>query len=758
MGLLFVAAWLPRVLVINRYVTVDERGWLYRSGAFFWALANGDWANTYRVGHPGVTVMWAGIPAYLARFPQLARLADVPADYAALESTMWQTLPPLDMLISARHVVVIMISLIIAVSYLPLRKLFGSVPALAAVLFVAWSPFFLSLSITFHPDGLLAAYSLLTVLLTSQWLFGERRYGIVLASGFVCGLSFLTKTPAITLALWCAVTLLFVEMRTQGVSAKALRTTLKWFVIWMAAATATYVLLWPALWVDPVRVFQGILEQNLGHLVSGHALPNYFLSKVVDNPGALFYPVAIPFRLSPITTIGLVLAAIAFWKRLPPLDRTDSRNTIGGLLLFALLFTLVMTAGAKKFDRYVIPSIITLDVIAAVGWVAMLAYAVRRLRPAASSIAYSGFGIALLLVVILVHGVSGFTHYPYYGLYFNPLLGGTRTAQDVLLVGWGEGLEQAGNYISEHTTGPVDVVSWYPTGSLSFFLPEDAITSQFIDNAHYWFDADYLVLYLNQIQRMNPDVDMINHFLAQEPDLKVSHLDFDLAWVYNLAGTEPPSFTGIHIDTAGPLSEDIDFVAYQLIDEAVAPGDRAHITLFLKSRQEVGDDVLIHVALMDPRGNPVWSERRRPGGIPTQGWPSREMREDSYQITLSTFLPAGEYQLVARLEDIDSDGAEADPRYHFVASFAVQRLNAYAVEYSWPPNLQLESVSHEEAVDAGQSLLTEYEFSGEWMPGTKMSVRLVDPEGKTWAQVDKLVDYQMRYELEVPQDAPPQPL
>ncbi len=753
-SLLFVAAWLPRALVANRYVTVDERGWLYRAGAFYWALANADWANTYRVGHPGVTVMWAGLPAYFIHLPQLARITEIPADYAMLEAFLWRTVPPLEMLISARHVVILIVSLLVAACFLPLQRLFGTIPALVATLFVAWSPFFLSLSITFHPDGLLAVFCLLTVLLTSLWLFGERRYSVVLLSGVVCGLSFLTKTPAIALAVWCAITLAYVELRRQGISWLALQKIAKWFFIWIAAAMVTYFALWPALWVDPVGVFQGILEQNMGHLVSGHALPNYFLSNIVADPGAYFYPDAILYRLSPLTTIGLALAAFAVWKRLPPLQRSDARSTMGALLFFALIFTLVMTAGAKKFDRYVTPAIVAIDVIAAVGWTAVLADAVRRLRPTPRSAIQSGLSATLVLLVVLLHGISGFIHYPYYGLSYNQLLGGLRTAPQVLLIGWGEGLEQAGKWISEQSSGPINVVSWYPEGPLSFYLPSNASTSQFIDDVHYWFDADYLVLYINQIQRMNPDADMINHFLAQEPDLQVSHDGLDLAWVFDLAGTEPPSFTGIHTDTATPLWDGIDLAAYRIANSATAPGENLDITLFLKSSRTISEDLLIHVKLLDPDGAEVWSQRGRIGNIPSVGWPASEVRNDVRAIPVPAHAEAGEYALMVRLEDIESDGSAPSPPYQLAAPVNVQELSAYTVRLVWPPNLTLDSVSHEQAIAAGQSLLTEFTFSGQWTPGTKMSVRLVDAGGKTWAQVDKLVESSVRYELEVPQDAP----
>src|SRR5690349_9356916 len=39
-------------------VTQDEDNWVDRASTFRAAIARGDWAATYRTGHPGVTTMW----------------------------------------------------------------------------------------------------------------------------------------------------------------------------------------------------------------------------------------------------------------------------------------------------------------------------------------------------------------------------------------------------------------------------------------------------------------------------------------------------------------------------------------------------------------------------------------------------------------------------------------------------------------------------------------------------------------------------
>ena len=579
-------------------------------------------------------------------------------------------------------------------------------------------------------------------------------------SGVMLGLAALAKAPAVIVAVWGALMLLLEFIRLRTFDWRKLATIAVAFLVWMGAAALTFTLLWPVMWVDPIGTVLRVFMQSRYYVVEGHDMPNFFLAKIVADPGILFYPVAYLFRVSPFALIGVALAAWCWWHKVAPFDRAAARRAIGGLVLFALLFALVMTVGAKKFDRYLLPSILALDIVAAAGWYGIvLAWLNRRSASPenTSDKQFSATGLALViaLTIALLHGAVNLPHYPYYSTYFNPLVGGTRTAPRALLIGWGEGLDQAGRWVSQQSDSPITIVSWYEDGPLSYFLPPDAKTLSFIESDHYWFDADYLVLYRNQVQRNNPDADMINHFLAQPADLTIRHAGLDLAWVYDLRAAQPPPFTGIHIDTAAPITDDISLSAYRLQAEAVAPGEDAQVTLFLKSQNTVDQDLLAEVQLTDPTGAVVWQESRRPGGISTVGWPPAEVREDAYAIPIPADAKAGTYSLSMRLfapsEDIQSSH---QPEYRHVAPIIVQQPQVHHPQTSWPPALSLDRLSHAAAIAPGQSLLVDIAFTGNPEPNAKMSLRLTDAGGKTWAQMDKQVSPQIRFELEVPDDAP----
>ena len=72
---LVMAAFLPRVLGLDAFVTADERKWMTRSANFAYALAHGDLLQTYQREHPAVTNTYLGALGVLAVLPDYTQRA-----------------------------------------------------------------------------------------------------------------------------------------------------------------------------------------------------------------------------------------------------------------------------------------------------------------------------------------------------------------------------------------------------------------------------------------------------------------------------------------------------------------------------------------------------------------------------------------------------------------------------------------------------------------------------------------------------------
>ncbi|MFN8458471.1 MAG: hypothetical protein U0401_28095 [Anaerolineae bacterium] len=127
------------------------------------------------------------------------------------------------------------------------------------------------------------------------------------------------------------------------------------------------------MWVAPNQTMQQMYADafQVGGAGTGH--DTYYLGQIVDDPGPWFYPYAIAFRLTPVTTIGLLLVIVWFVIRftkisLLPKSSALSVKTAGILLLYIVFVILLANASPKKLDRYVMAVIPPLLFLAAVGW------------------------------------------------------------------------------------------------------------------------------------------------------------------------------------------------------------------------------------------------------------------------------------------------------------------------------------------------------------------------------------------------------
>jgi len=679
---LFLAAWLPRVLALDAIVTIDERKWLARSANFYQALSHEDWAATFQREHPGVTVMWAGMAGLVQHFPTYAALA--PGQFAwdreHLEAWLTQTSThtPLELLTAGRWWVVLLITLTIVFSYFPLRRLAGAHVAFWAALYLAWSPFFVALSRQLHPDGLAASFIGLALLLFLAWLYGDnapsragalyngqRRY--LVASGIVMGLAWLTKTPAIFLVPTGAL-LIGWQMwqarrpadNTASTASFLQRHRRLWlgYVGWGLLATLTFVLFWPAMWFEPLGTLRR-MSVEMGIYVERHTTVNYFLGRPIDDPGLLFYPIAWLWRTTPATVIGLAVAAVYGWRRRALFTQTTIRQCAGALCLFALLLGLGMSIGAKKFDRYMLPSLLALDIVALFGWLSLvqaITHWFRATRPvikptANHPITLSPCHLVTLSLILLLHALPGFLHYPYYLTYFNPLVGGSLMAPTVLFVGWGEGLEAAAAWLNEQPAAEqLRVVAWYADGPFSYYFKGQEVSLGY-ESPLMWFGTDYAVLYVNQWQRQLPSPQVIDYFAQQTPVHEVRFRGIELAKIYDMRQSVLPDFVDIGKNSAADFGGQIRLLAYDFAQQQAQPGDQFQATLYLQSLAAMTTNYNLILRLVGQDGVELWRDEGWPWGAPTSGWPLREIRPDGHMVTIPATAAPGLYRFELNFYD-----------------------------------------------------------------------------------------------------------
>jgi hypothetical protein len=548
--LLLVGILVPRLVALDRLVTPDEAHWLTRSGNFYYALTRGDFADTYQIEHPGVLTMWAGTFAFILHYPtysdevsgQLYGWGDYLGEF--LRSRGYD---PMELLVASRVNMVILVTLVLIAAFWSASRLLGFWPALIGFLLIAMDPFHTALSRLLHVDGLPSSLALLSLLPFLNYLYRGRQKSDLVLSGIAAGLGWLTKSPMLFLIPFVGL-LLFLELAQKWRSVHRLARMDLWqaavsLIIWGSVGLAVFVLLWPSMWVDPILTLRRMLGAMVIYAGQGHDSQLYFNGVVYEgDPGAHFYPITYLWRTTPVVLLGLVMAAFALAFPRLGLIPSIQRRPLGVLLLFVFFFTVFMTFGAKKFDRYLLPIYPPLDLVAGVGWVAAVAWMRERWPSRFSQVA----ALIILLAALLGQAAGVISSYPYYFTYYNPILGGTPRASEVMMVGWGEGLDQAARFLnSQSGAAERQVATGAWTTTFSYFYEGPVVSTRFWPGAgvmEHWVDSDYYILYINEKQRGKISLDLADYLDTLKPVHVVRIHGLDYVYIYDIRDLPPPEF------------------------------------------------------------------------------------------------------------------------------------------------------------------------------------------------------------------------
>ncbi len=533
---LFLLALAVRLPGLGQFLTPDEFLWVDRSRNFLAGLLNSAYvcesptnhtgleqavglACTLRTGHPGVTTMWTGSLGILLRY--VADQAPGPLfDYVVSIQTN-----PLDprFIVPVRLPTVVLTSLWVAVMYWLVWRLFGDWRvALVAGLLLALDPFHAAFSRVIHHDALSTTFMTLSLLMALIYWAQQASRSWLVASGVLAGFAFLSKSPSLFLMPFIALiglwSLVSRRVRGDALTWRHVALTLGDGLLWFGSAAITFVAFWPAMWVIPIDTLRTVFFIGSKYATGGHAKGNYFLGTVSQDPGVLFYPVTWLLRSSPLVWVGLIASVIVLVKqRINKSANRQNDKSPGGrftvspvsiLLAFVILFVLFLTFGEKKQDRYILPVYPILGIVAAVGLVRISSLSRRSARAGKSPV--SNLQTLLFVVILFLQGILVVFNYPYYFTYYNPLLGGIQVAERVVTVGWGEGLELAAEYLNQKPDAEdMRVSAWYQSTFAPFFKGEAISYSQEKGKA---MAGDYVVFYINQLQRRFPDEELYHYF------------------------------------------------------------------------------------------------------------------------------------------------------------------------------------------------------------------------------------------------------
>ena len=412
--------------------------------------------------------------------------------------------------------------------------------------------------------------------------------------------------------------------------------------LWALIGGVTFFLLWPAMWVDPVGSLRQVLDAASEYAAEGHLKPTFFRGEIyAGDPGFSFYPVTYLWRTTPVVLLGLLLALVAFIARGKPMERTSVRFAVAALVLYVAGFLLFMNLGAKKFDRYLLPAYPPLALLAGTGFAALGAWLSRLFR---SSLARYVMP-ALLVVVLVVQAALALPSFPYYLSYYNPLLGGGARAPQVMMIGWGEGGDEAARYLNTLPDAAESVVaSGYTNGPFSYFYTGDTVPLYF---PHV---ADYAVVYAQDWQRQLPSRRAVAHYAQQQPMHVVTLDGIDYAHIYDLHTLPQPDYvtdwaTGPEQAT-GPFGAGvIRLVSYQLPAAVISPGESFRAIFYFVNLAPIDSNLNVLVRIVGQDGQELSRSEGWPWGSATSGWQQGEVWPDGHELSIPADVAPGWYRV-----------------------------------------------------------------------------------------------------------------
>ncbi|MCD6291455.1 MAG: glycosyltransferase family 39 protein [Anaerolineae bacterium] len=721
---IFVVSLALRVLAIHVPINVDEALWIRRGPMFLAALLNGDLAGTYIRHHPGLPNMWMIGAVSAARcllrdwFPSSLGLDQAPTFHACVQTlTNWPFFP-ISFYVSARLAQATITAICMVFLYILARELLGRPVALGGISLLVLEPYFLAYQRAITTDAFQADFGILALLLLLLYLRGGKSRRWLLASGALMGLATATKIPAVftlpAVAAW--VVLIETGVWRSSFPRRGWRRQIIDLFLWGGTALAVFIVLWPALWVAPLQTIRHLLA-DLVEEEEGHN--QFFLGHFTRSPGPLFYPLVLAYRLSPVLQVGL-LASLVSLSASRLRRRLDHVSELIAILLIPISILFFITLSETKIDRYIIPMAPALAFVAAAGWREIGAWTERwveqvrrRLQRSRASQWIAIRGLTTATMLGLAQLVILLPQYPYYLTYYNPLLGGVRVAQHVLMIGNGEGLDRAARWLNRSPEARHMVVaSWYEGAFAPYFAGTAiGVRKGWSTNTWPWTNANRIVLYINQFQRKVPEPKMIAYFAAQKPLHTVRIHGVDYVRIYPGPVPLPGEIGQIQVPLNITFGGQVRLLGYDLPVSQVASGDELVVTLYWEILKPPPSDATVYMGLRDARDN-RWGRsdaRLLEGYHPLENVSPGDVLRDVHRLTVLPGTPPGRYQieigwfspqLGRALEVCDAAGNPQGD--HAVLG------NVEITRPASPPDVETLDIAHRQSIDVGPLHLLGY--------------------------------------------------
>ncbi len=498
-----ILAFVLRLIGLGSFMTADEPNWMLRSSEFWHKLfVNHDAGGTFITTHPGVTAMWLIGTGETAQEKRLG----IAVDTSTLSHFHFSAALP----------IAVATSLLIGFISFCCMRLWGVWPGVMAGFLLAVEPYGVGMSQIAHLDALLAVFLLSAV---CAFLVGARKQStfFVLIAGVLAGLAAGTKLlPSLVFLPWAA--LVAYGMWPGSVGAR-LRRVIRYGGLVVGTAGLTLFIMWPALWAK-TDIGQSVSRDTATVVSTSH-------TEITDEGGGdviapwSFYARTLLGRTTPFVLILCLAAVILLLKQMMRKPVSAGSMSVTWMVVFAIAFLAMVALVAKKSDRYALPALSALPLIA--GWVCAGVWQMAAARQWRFRY-ITAVAVSVLLIMQALLWV------PYTIAYNSTWFSGRPLSQQ----GWGEGLDAAGRWLNTHPLGStLTVASWYPNVLATYFNGATFSLSSRNDPR-----VGYVVLYRNMLGRGGDEAatNIWDEYKEKTPAKVISIGGLPYVWIFETFG------------------------------------------------------------------------------------------------------------------------------------------------------------------------------------------------------------------------------
>jgi 4-amino-4-deoxy-L-arabinose transferase-like glycosyltransferase len=544
----------PRLVAIDRFATIDEPYWLTAGSDFYFALGQRAFANTVYDYHPAVTTMWIITAAMLVYFPQYRGFGQ--GYFDVYKDTLERFLlshdhTPLGLLTAGRVVQTVLIVFLLLVLFWLLRKLLGSAIAGAATLLIGFDPFFLGNSRLLNHEGMLSLFVIISLLALLVYQSAGRKFIYVLLSGAAAGFAQLTKSSSIVLVPVIGFILLLDLYSRRALPWKRqLRLLAGQAGAWLGMLVLVYFVFWPGMWVAPGEMLYQVFGNALSYAFEGSRLSvtgGIEPAQSSLNLGGMFSLIpSMLWRTTLIAWIGLLLGLVGGIRQ-----KWTDRAVLATLFVIGFAFIVLFgVANGRDSPHYLLTAYVSLDIIAAAGFVYAATWLAGRLPEVMSRLMLP----VTLIAAVAMQALIALPFFPYYYTYYNPVMEALQPGRQNPSFGYGEGLELAASYLARKPDAAhSSAVAFYGRGPFSFFYPgaTEQLKTVYADpkNVPQLIEvvqgSQYIVLYYELERARNSPPNVMRALKGVEPEKSIWLNGIEYVRIYRVDKLPPGFYTAL---------------------------------------------------------------------------------------------------------------------------------------------------------------------------------------------------------------------